>query len=118
MVEIAINSIDLINKNFDFIPTVVNCRFIKPFDTLCLDKIAEEHKYIITMEEGIIKGGFGNSVLNYYKDNQTIKIDMMGIPDSFIEHGARQELLDLVGLNTNSLINLITDYISDEKLKG
>ena len=37
------------------------------------------------MEEGIIKGGFGNSVLNYYKDNQTIKIDMMGIPDSFID---------------------------------
>ena len=70
------------------------------------------------MEEGAVKGGFGNSILDYYKCGNSLKIDMLGIPDSFIEHGTRQELLDLVGLNTNSLINLITDYISDEKLKG
>ena len=38
---------------------------------------------------------------------------MLGVPDSFIEHGTRQELLDLVGLNTNSLINLIDDYMNN-----
>tara|TARA_B100001750_G_scaffold220182_1_gene207687 strand:+ start:132 stop:1997 length:1866 start_codon:yes stop_codon:yes gene_type:complete len=116
-VDIASNSLNKIKEKFGFTPSLINCRFIKPFDNICLDTIVENHKYIITMEEGIIKGGFGNSVLNYYKDNQTIKIDMMGIPDSFIEHGTRQELLDLVGLNSNSLINLIANYISDEKLE-
>ena len=70
------------------------------------------------MEEGAIQGGFGNAILNYCKNNNSIKIDMMGVPDSFIEHGTRKELLDLVGLNTNSLINLISNYMSDEKSKG
>jgi len=116
-VDIALNSLEEINQKFGFYPSLINCRFIKPLDYHCLNEIAENHDYIITMEEGIIKGGFGNAVLNHYKNNNSIKIDMMGIPDSFIEHGTRQELLDLVGLNTNSLINLITDYISDEKLE-
>ena len=58
-----------------------------------------------------------SNILKSIKNNKSITINMMGIPDSFIEHGTRQELLDLVGLNTNSLINLIADYIYDEKLK-
>ena len=117
-VEIASNSLEEINQKFGFYPSLINCRFIKPLDYSCLDELVKTHDYIITMEEGAIKGGFGNSILNYYKHADSLKVDMLGIPDSFIEHGTRQELLDLVGLNTNSLINLITDYISDEKLKG
>ena len=117
-VEIALNSLEEINQKFGFYPSLINCRFIKPLDYNCLDELIKEHDYIITMEEGAVKGGFGNSILDYYKCSDSLKIDMLGIPDSFIEHGTRQELLDLVGLNTNSLINLIADYISDEKLKG
>ena len=117
-VEIASNSLEEINQKFGFYPSLINCRFIKPLDYSCLDELIKKHDYIITMEEGAVKGGFGNSILNYYKHTDSLKVDMLGILDSFIEHGTRQELLDLVGLNTNSLINLITDYISDEKLKG
>ena len=117
-VEIALNSLEEINQKFGFYPSLINCRFIKPLDYNCLDELIKEHDYIITMEEGAVKGGFGNSILDYYKCSDSLKIDMLGIPDSFIEHGTRQDLLDLVGLNTNSLINLIADYISDEKLKG
>jgi len=113
MVDIANNSIDLIKEKFNFIPTVVNCRFIKPFDTECLNEIIKSHDLIITMEEGALKGGFGSSVLDYCK-RDSIMVESMGIQDSFIEHGTRQELLDLVGLNINSLINLIDDYMNDK----
>ena len=113
MVDVATNSIDLINEKFNFIPTVVNCRFIKPFDIDCLNEIIKSHDLIITMEEGSLKGGFGSSILDYCK-RDSIMVESMGIQDSFVEHGTRQELLDLVGLNVNSLINLIDDYMNDK----
>ena len=113
MVDVATNSIDLINEKFNFIPTVVNCRFIKPFDIDCLNEIIKSHDLIITMEEGALKGGFGSSILDYCKRDNVL-VESMGIQDFFVEHGTRQELLDLVGLNINSLINLIDDYMNDK----
>jgi len=106
MVEIATKSIEAINSKFNFNPTVVNCRFIKPLDTKMLDEIISSHEILITMEEGILTGGFGSSIVNYTK-NMNITIETMGIKDEYVEHGTRKELLDLVGLNTDSLINLI-----------
>ena len=106
MVEIATKSIEVINSKFSFNPTVVNCRFIKPLDTKMLDKIISSHEILITMEEGILTGGFGSSIVDYTK-NLNITIETMGIKDEYVEHGTRKELLDLVGLNTDSLINLI-----------
>ena len=106
MVEIATKSIEVINSKFNFNPTVVNCRFIKPLDTKMLDEIISSHEILITMEEGILTGGFGSSIVNYTK-NMNVTIETMGIKDEYVEHGTRKELLDLVGLNTDSLINLI-----------
>ena len=106
MVEIATKSIEVINSKFSFNPTVVNCRFIKPLDTKMLDEIIGSHEILITMEEGILTGGFGSSIVNYTK-NMNVTIETMGIKDEYVEHGTRKELLDLVGLNTDSLINLI-----------
>ena len=79
----------------------------------CLDGIIKSHDLIITMEEGALKGGFGSSILDYCK-RDSIMVESMGIQDFFVEHGTRQELLDLVGLNINSLINLIDDYMNDK----
>ncbi len=111
MVDVAMSSIDLINEQFEFKPTLVNCRFIKPFDKDCLDTLIKSHDLIITMEEGALKGGFGSSVLDYCRYNKVI-IESMGVPDFFVEHGSRQELLDLVGLNSKTLINLIDNFIN------
>ena len=112
MVEIATQSIDIITEKFNFIPTVVNCRFLKPFDKECLNEIISNHDLIITMEEGSLMGGFGSTILDYCK-RDNIKVESMGIKDSYIEYGSRQELLVLVGLNSKSLINLINDHIND-----
>ena len=82
-------------------------------DYKILDQVIKDHGMIITMEEGVVIGGFGASILNYCKNHKII-IELMGIEDNFIEHGTRQELLDLVGLNANSLINLIDNYINSQ----
>ena len=112
MVNVAHESIPEIKQKFNFTPTLINCRFIKPFDKKLLDEIISTHQNIITMEEGILSGGFGSSIINYTK-NMNINVYSMGIKDEYIEHGTRQELLDLVGLNKDSLINLIQDIQND-----
>ncbi|MEA3489636.1 MAG: 1-deoxy-D-xylulose-5-phosphate synthase [Candidatus Omnitrophota bacterium] len=75
--------------------TVVNARFIKPLDKQTLEDLAHGAKRIFTIEEGVIDGGFGSAVLEFFeKENiSNVKIRCLGLPDEFIEHGAREELL-------------------------
>ena len=113
-VDIAEKSLDLIKEKFNFIPTLVNCRFIKPFDDKILNDVINKHKFIITMEEGIIKGGFGSSILNYcHNKGSLIRVKSLGIKDEFIEHATRNELLDSVNLNESSIINSIDDFLEE-----
>ena len=107
MLQLAIEAIDELDPKIHN-PTIVNSRFIKPLDESLLNKIAEEHDRIITIEDNTIEGGFGTKVVQFINDNQLdCKVEIMGIPDQFIEHGTRQQLLDLVGLNTENLIKVI-----------
>ena len=76
--------------------------------------VSDNHDFIITMEEGVIKGGFGSTILNYYNSkNNKIKVKNLGIEDNFIEHGTREELLDLVNLNEFSLISCIDHFLKE-----
>ena len=111
MVELAKNSINNIEEKFSFKPTVINCRFIKPIDTCMINELISKHDLIITMEEGIISGGFGSSIIDYINDiKNDISIIKMGIKDEFIEHASRPELLDMVGLNKKTILKSINDY--------
>jgi 1-deoxy-D-xylulose-5-phosphate synthase len=70
--------------------------------------IVNDHKLIITMEEGVLNGGFGSSVSSFLHDNNiSIKLYRMGIPDKYIDHGTREELLEDVGLSVSNLISII-----------
>ena len=114
MVDMAFNSLKNIEEKFNFSPTLINCRFIKPFDTDILDEIITNHDYIITIEEGCLSGGFGSAILDYYNNKKyLIKVKKMGIDDHFVDHGTRKELLDLVGLNQESLMTIISDYFKE-----
>ena len=78
--------------------------------------LKEKHNFVITIEEGTVKGGFGTSVLSFYNNNNSkIKIHNLGISDNFVEHGTRQELLDIVNLNENKIIDVIENYTKYEK---
>lgn len=79
----------------DITCSVINARFIKPLDENLLIKLAQSKKYIITVEENVLAGGFGSAILELLtKNNISINnITCMGLPDKFIPQGSRSELL-------------------------
>jgi 1-deoxy-D-xylulose-5-phosphate synthase len=85
--------------------TVVNGRFIKPLDVDLLGQLFEECRFVVTVEEGALAGGFGSAVLEaacqHGWDTRIMRI--LGIPDRFIEHGERNELLQELGLDASGI---------------
>jgi len=89
-------------------PTLINVRFIKPLDKEMLMQLADKEMDILTIEEGILEGGFGSSILEFYSDHQKeMVVNRMGIPDQFIEQGSITQLLDLVGLTVDNVIEQV-----------
>jgi 1-deoxy-D-xylulose-5-phosphate synthase len=80
---------------------VINMRFVKPLDTEVLHRALETSPFVLTVEEGALAGGFGSAVLEAAADAglNTSHISRRGIPDRFIEHGERAELLADLGLD-------------------
>lgn len=89
--------------------TVVNARFIKPLDKEMLEVIAKRSKKIFTVEEGILTGGFGSAVLEFYEQETMtdVKVRCLALPDEFIEHGDRPELLRKYHLTPDGLAETI-----------
>ena len=68
--------------------TIVNSRFVKPIDETMLDYLAKDHRMVVTMEENIKNGGFGEKVLEYYNETEAdVKVLQIALPDDYIEHG-------------------------------
>ncbi|MDB4199302.1 1-deoxy-D-xylulose-5-phosphate synthase [Polaribacter sp.] len=86
-------------------------RFVKPMDESLLHAIFKNHKTIFTIEDGTIKGGFGAAILEFASKNEyKNKIQVLGIPDNFIEHGSVNELQKKIGLNPESLSKKFKNY--------
>lgn len=80
----------------------------KPFDTEMVRHIAQTHRRIITIEDGVRIGGFGSAVRQWLDDNDImIRFTQLGIPDRFIEHGSVPELEKICGLDPDSILNVI-----------
>lgn len=86
--------------------TVVNARFIKPLDSETIVPIVERSPFAITIEEAALAGGFGSAVLEACNDAgvSTARLKRLGIPDQYVEHGDRGELLADLGLDTDGLV--------------
>lgn len=81
-------------------------RFLKPMDNELMHKIAKEYKYIVTIEDGVIDGGFGSAVLEFMSDNNYfIPVKRLGIRDTFVEHGTPEELYHMLGLDAEGIAN-------------
>ncbi|MBF0253071.1 MAG: 1-deoxy-D-xylulose-5-phosphate synthase [Candidatus Omnitrophica bacterium] len=94
MVNVALQTAEILSKEKIEVG-VVDARFIKPLDTVMLDKLVNQKKNIVTLEEGVVTGGFGSAVLEFlaWHNINDIKIKCLGLPDEFIEHGTQEELL-------------------------
>ena len=112
MVEIGLDVFDEILKNFNLEISVINCRFIKPIDEDLLFSICSNHQFLVTIEEGSRIGGFGSSILEFVNENNmNIKVKTLGIPDKFIEHGSRSELLQKLNLTSKGVFDIIKEYL-------
>ena len=100
-----------------FLPTVVNVRFIKPLDEALLEEIAKNHRLVVTLEENVISGGFGQNVAAFYagQSGSMPKVLNLGIPDIFVEHGNVEELKEELGLDEQSAARRILDRIKNSK---
>ena len=84
-------------------------RFVKPLDTALLEEVAAKFTRVITVEDGARTGGFGSAVLEWMADNgHAPKITRMGLPDSFIEHGTVPQLMEIAGIDKDSIKKEIT----------
>lgn len=80
--------------------TVANMRFVKPLDVELVRQLAAEHDYLVTVEEGCIMGGAGAAVAEALAAEGIVKpLQMLGLPDQFIDHGDPAKLLASVGLD-------------------
>ncbi|MDN3596139.1 1-deoxy-D-xylulose-5-phosphate synthase [Zunongwangia endophytica] len=85
-----------------------NMRFVKPLDEELLHHIFDNYKSILTIEDGVVKGGFGSSILEFAAmHNYSHKIKCLGVPDLFIEHGKIDELQEISGIDVKTIVQVI-----------
>ena len=85
-------------------------RFLKPIDEDILDEVGRNFKRVITVENGVIKGGLGSAVLEWMNDHgYTPRVQRLGLPDSFVEHGTVKELMHIVGIDEEGIKKAILE---------
>ena len=94
--------------------TVVNARFVCPLDTECLDRLSEHHQWIVTLEENVLKGGFGEACGDYIlQKNEDIRLIHVGVPDVYVEHGGVDQLKKTLHMDADSITERICREIFD-----
>ncbi len=95
-------------KEIGYQCTVVNARFVKPIDEEMLAYLAKDHRMVVTMEENVKSGGFGEKVLEYYNETRTdIQVLQAALPDDYIEHGNVNVLREETCIDAESVFKRI-----------
>ena len=85
--------------------TLANARFVKPFDKELVDRLAKNHRLIVTMEENVLQGGFGLPVTAYIHEHYPqVKVLNIALPDAYVEHGNVSVLRKGLGIDSDSII--------------
>ena len=112
MVKQAIDSMDIL-KEKGIEPTIVNARFLKPIDESILRDIFNNHKYIVTIEDNVIIGGFGSRINKFLIDNNyDNKILNIALEEEFIPHGDINSLYEAYGLSAKCIAQKIENLLN------
>ena len=88
--------------------TLVDARFVKPIDKPCIKSIAQKCGRIVTIEDNVLQGGFGSTVLEILQEEGLpSQILRAGIPDEFVEHGRVDILFDYLDMNAEALLEKV-----------
>ena len=95
--------------------TLVNMRFVKPLDEKLLEKLSQEHQYLITVEDNTVLGGAGGAVGEWVLNHKLkVKVKNIGLPDYFLPHGGQEEILNEAGLSEEGILSQIKKFIEKE----
>lgn len=113
MVKIAVQVREQL-KQYGYHVTLVNVRFVQPMDEPMLEELEQSHFLVVTLEENILNGGFGVKVTRFAK-NRNMGYDVMNLslPNLYVEHGNVGILMKEVGIDTNTILDRILEYLKD-----
>ena len=102
-------------KKHNISATVVNCRFVKPLDAELIGSLSRKIPRIITIEENVRQGGFGSAVLECLADQEItgFRLKVIGIPDTFVEHGAQEFLRSKYCVDASAIFNAAKKLMND-----
>ena len=115
MVKTAEEAVNLLKKDKIY-PTLINGRFVKPIDKEMIDNISVSHKVIITLEENVLIGGYGEQITAYVCSlGLDIKVINIALNDEYVEHGSSELLKMEIGLNAESIASKIKQFYESKE---
>ena len=106
-------------KEAGFSCSLANGRFVKPIDTDLLDRLAERHGKLVTLEENVLQGGYGLAVTAYVHEHYPeIKVLNIALPDAYVEHGNVSLLRECLGIDSDSVIRRMKEFFLGEDTDG
>ncbi|MBA2173648.1 1-deoxy-D-xylulose-5-phosphate synthase [Halobacillus locisalis] len=118
-IDMAIEASERLEKDGRSV-RVVNARFIKPLDDAMLHDIMKKDLPILTVEEAVLQGGFGSSVLEFAEEHDytSQSVKRMGVPDRFIEHGSVSKLWEEIGLTTENIVSHMKKLLPNKQQRA
>lgn len=116
MVDVALEAARLLEPEFSC--AVVNIRSIKPLDKGSLLALARGKKYVLTLEDHVLGGGFGSSILELLHDEMGVKVECIGYPDVFVPQGDISRLHEEYGLSVHQIAQTIRKTLSGRSLQA
>ncbi|HUF31449.1 MAG TPA: transketolase C-terminal domain-containing protein, partial [Gemmatimonadaceae bacterium] len=99
--------------------TVVNCRFLKPYDSLTLAAVLQDHRAVLVVEEGTVVNGFGAYMAQViHRMDAGVRVGTHGVPDMFMEHAPRKRQLAATGLDPEGIAARVRALLESEALAG
>lgn len=99
-----------IEKNLGFKPTLINPRFASGLDKALLDNLKSRHSLVITLEDGIVDGGFGEKIASYYGTSD-MKVVNLGLEKKFYDRYNPQQLLESLGITTDQIVETVKKLV-------
>lgn len=94
---------EAVKENLGFEPTLINPRFASTIDTELLEQLKENHKLVVTLEDGILDGGFGQKIAAYYSTSE-VKVKNYGLEKKFYDRYDPAELLKELGMTNEAMV--------------
>jgi 1-deoxy-D-xylulose-5-phosphate synthase len=99
--------------------TVVNCRFLKPYDDITLTAVVTRHRHILVVEEGTVVNGFGAYMSSVIEQiDPAVRVGVHGVPDAYIEQAPRKRQLEWVGLDAEGIARKVRALRESEAVAG